>query len=425
MQTAWHTTIAACILALANLVVFALSQRVNALITTALLLVVVVCVLRMPSQRNLLAALIVMCMVTVIHACSSFHIFDMLNQVQLGLNAGFHSQVSLLNSTQDWEPQYDSSLEHGLPVLFEQVQAAIHTRQSRCDAQNMTVFTVHHFRFGMGAELHWHANILLHVMGLDNALFAWGHEACQSYRGHCREFYEPEHACSDQQLGQMTVMNVTGWLPAPVPPHFLNRLPAGFTHAQIESWWRAQAVGYLVRFNSNTSKRIRDMRAQMHGNLSLAGAINVNIRAGDKIDESILTPTEQIIDRAEALITSLPLSFSRVLFLTSDSAHEIQKAIVYARRKQLHAIYSDVPRMKQGHNQADVAQFWDVNVTIAVLMQLSMTAECDAWIGTRSSNWNRLIDLYRCVHARKCKQAFVEAGDTVVGHYERSPMFWN
>jgi hypothetical protein len=93
MQTAWHTTIAACILA--NLVVFALSQRVNALITAALLLVVVVCVLRMPNQRNLLAALIVMCMVTVIHACSSFHIFDMLNQVQLEFNAGFHSQAAV------------------------------------------------------------------------------------------------------------------------------------------------------------------------------------------------------------------------------------------------------------------------------------------------------------------------------------------
>jgi hypothetical protein len=137
MQTAWHTAILACILA--NLVVFTLSQKLNAPITAVLFLVVVVCVslmLRMANKRNLtlLAALTVICLLTAaaIHACSSFHMFDMLNHVQLEFNAGFHSQAIVPNSTQDWLPRYDSSLDHGLPVLFEQVQAAIHSRQSRC-----------------------------------------------------------------------------------------------------------------------------------------------------------------------------------------------------------------------------------------------------------------------------------------------------
>jgi hypothetical protein len=90
----------------------------------------------------------------------------------------------------------------------------------------------------------------------------------------------------------------------------------------------------------------------------------------------------------------------------------------------MHVVYSDIARMAHGHDQADVTSFWNFNTTIAVLMELYLTSECDAWIGTRSSNWNRLIDIHRCVHARKCKQVFVETGDTVHGHYDRPPNYW-
>ena len=77
--------------------------------------------------------------------------------------------------------------------------------------------------------------------------------------------------------------------------------------------------------------------------------------------------------------------------------------------------------MKNGHDAGNVDFFWDYNVTISVLMQLSMTSECDAWIGTRSSNWNRIIDMYRCARKYKCKQIFIEAGDTIQGHYDYRP----
>ena len=32
------------------------------------------------------------------------------------------------------------------------------------------------------------------------------------------------------------------------------------------------------------------------------------------------------------------------------------------------------------------------------LFQLYLALECDLWIGTRNSNWNRLIDEMRCAH---------------------------
>ena len=40
------------------------------------------------------------------------------------------------------------------------------------------------------------------------------------------------------------------------------------------------------------------------------------------------------------------------------------------------------------------------------ILQLFMALECDAFIGTRGSNWNRLIDELRCIYLPKCAQPF-------------------
>lgn len=417
-----HTVISACLLA--NLAIFMLNQNRAAVTQAAVFILVMMCIARMRQMdRNprLLTAITLACLLTAIHASSNYYVNNIIFHVGLAFNPEFEAQSQIESS--DRIDSWDRSLEHGLPILYEQTQTDIKVRQSTCHT-NMTVYVVQRYGSGMGAEIHWHASVLALAMDHENALFAWGEGACKTYDAHCRELYEPEHACSEHEISQMKQNHVAFLATSSVPARFLPHLPKSFTPAQTEYWWRAQAIGYLMRFNSNTSKKIRDLRTQLHGNLSLDGAINVNVRAGDKTSEMILTPTEQIVGEAETLITSMPFSFSRTLFVTSDSMHEILKAKIYAEQRQLRVIYSDIPRMKHGHNQADVTSFWNINVTISVLLQLSMAAECDAWIGTRGSNWNRLIDIYRCTHAHKCKQAFVEAGDVISGHYDYNPGHW-
>ncbi len=56
------------------------------------------------------------------------------------------------------------------------------------------------------------------------------------------------------------------------------------------------------------------------------------------------------------------------------------------------------------------------------LPQLTLALEADAWIGTRGSNWNRLIDELRCGWVDKCHggtstNPFVEVGDEPLGSY--------
>ena len=44
-----------------------------------------------------------------------------------------------------------------------------------------------------------------------------------------------------------------------------------------------------------------------------------------------------------------------------------------------------------------LAQFGSkTQLTIQWLSQLFLALECDMWLGTRNSNWNRLIDELRC-----------------------------
>jgi hypothetical protein len=45
-----------------------------------------------------------------------------------------------------------------------------------------------------------------------------------------------------------------------------------------------------------------------------------------------------------------------------------------------------------------------------------MALECDAWVGTLRSNWNRLLFELRCVWVPKCGLPFIEVGDPPVDY---------
>ena len=387
------------------------------IVVSVMLSAFIVC-LQPHTRKGVFSVAVFACVCTVFHAATNFHLGSMVRSVFL---LGTHDlERTIGDAAVKWEDA-DGSIKHGSALLTHDTQRAIRVNQNRCHS-GRAVYRVQQFTGGMGAELHFHATVLALAIEHD-ALFAWGDEACTKYRAHCRQLYEKEHGCSQEQLSHMHAVDFTDWPDIKVPTQFVSRLPESFTMTQIEYWWRTQAIGYLVRFNSGTAKRIKALRGQLHGNdMSLSGAINVNIRGGDKVSESRLSPVETFIDKALELISAQPLSFSRTLFITSDSLHDIMRATVYANSKKLHVVYSDVPRMKTGNQQDMVDSFWDYNITVSVLMQLSMTSECDAWIGTRSSSWNRVIDIYRCARAFKCKQVFIEAGDTVYGHYDFRPL---
>lgn len=315
---------------------------------------------------------------------------------------------SVSNRTAPQLHYYDT---RGYALLTREAQRLIRGSQWRC-TPGRTVYEVPRYAYGMGSEMHWHAAVLSRAVQ-DDALFAWGPTACTSTGAHCREWYLAEHGCSDAQLRGMVRRTYTEW-PRLVPPAPLLRLlPASFTAAQAEFWWNAQAIaGHLMRFRPSAFPPVFS-----HHPL-LRGAINVHMRSGDKREESNLPTPEACVDRAADLLLQQPLAFSRTLFLTSDSAIAIERARAHAEAQGLRVHYStDVPRTASGYDQKMLSP--DRNTTRAVLLELRRTTLfCEAWVGTRSSNWNRLIDMHRCLSAPKCRQPFVEAGDTRPGEYD-------
>ena len=96
-----------------------------------------------------------------------------------------------------------------------------------------------------------------------------------------------------------------------------------------------------------------------------------------------------------------------MLHHSSDSSVHAQ----VLRRNEGYVIYtSGIARANTGPHE-QIRLFGRSNMTMIWLLQLWMAVECDAWVGQRNSNWNRLIDEMRCVLVDKCDHVFIEMGE--------------
>ena len=203
------------------------------------------------------------------------------------------------------------------------------------------------------------------------------------------------------------------------------------TREQIKYWWRAQSAAYLMRFNNLTIHAVAALRhtQAMHymtGDKPLpfplpAGTISIHIRGGDKFKEMKLVPAPKFVDAALELIDRMPNSFSRVFFVSGDDENSINETRALLEGRAMTVAYTRLPRLAGGHKLAEWkhAKKIEDGSFYGHLLQLMMALEADAWIGTRASNWNRLIDELRCVWVDKCGGVYVEVGDLA-----QKPYYW-
>jgi len=148
----------------------------------------------------------------------------------------------------------------------------------------------------------------------------------------------------------------------------------------------------------------------------------MHIRHGDKGTEMKLVPTLNYLEAASALQNSMALELVQQGFVSTEDPSALSelndalsaKPATYGRWV-LH--YSNLPRINSnGHQQLDVfTSIPRARLTQLWLLQLLLALECDAWIGTRSSNWNRMIDELRCIWVPKCSMPYVEVGNADLG----------
>jgi hypothetical protein len=206
---------------------------------------------------------------------------------------------------------------------------------------------------------------------------------------------------------------------------FVAALQAEFpsmTMPQIKYWWRGQSVAYLMRFNNNTLRVLRALRhdqALHYGTRTVpfplpANTIAVHIRGGDKRAEMTLVPAPNYAAAVFQLIELMPHSFSRTVFVSGDDPQSIDEARRLIEARHMAFIYTRMPRLAGGHRMSEwrAAPDESAGSFYGHLLQLLMALEADAWVGTRGSNWNRLIDELRCVWVDKCQGVYVEVGLT-------------
>jgi hypothetical protein len=210
---------------------------------------------------------------------------------------------------------------------------------------------------------------------------------------------------------------------------FVNALQTQFpsmTLPQIKYWWRGQSVAYLMRFNEETVRTIRALRHNQAVHYTTDGGpmpfplppntISAHIRGGDKRAEMPLVPAQTFVAAVFQLIDLMPHAFSRAVFVSGDDQQSIDEARRLIEERRMTVIYTRMPRLVGGHTLREWRSAPDESEGsfYAHLLQLLMALEADAWVGTRGSNWNRLIDELRCVWVDKCQGVYVEVGLTPV-----------
>jgi len=323
-----------------------------------------------------------------------------------------------------------------LAPLTKWVQAEIYRHQNPADCAGSNFLVTTGYDSGLGSELHVIGTHLAHAMET-NRILVWGRLTCNKFANTnecnlgCPCLFKELSNCSKTDIDKWDTVGGSDYHPI-VPDVFrhamLGELPS-MTEEELRYWWRAQSVGYLMRFNNETVRDLREMR-NLDGLQYISGGgpvpfplppgtVNTHIRHGDKFTEMVLVPSENYMHAFTAMIHTMPNSFARVLFVSSDDEDAVQTCRGLTEALNMTYIYTKLQRMQGGHHMGGwggMRAGQERKLIIGHLLQLVMALEADAWIGTRGSNWNRLIDELRCVWVDKCHHSYVEVGS--ITNYE-------
>jgi hypothetical protein len=315
-----------------------------------------------------------------------------------------------------------------LSPLTKWMQAFIHKHQHPEKCDRLLISDGH--ISGFGSEMHVIGTHLAYAIQ-HNYVLLLSPNTCRQFRvpltctKGCACMLRPISNCSTDNPAIPRIQG--GHLENQLADGLVTTLQAHFpsmTLPQIKYWWRGQSVAYLMRFNNDTLRAIRALRHNQTLHYATRGCavpfplpantISAHIRGGDKFKEMHLVSAQTFAAAVFQLVNSMPHSFSRTVFVSGDDQQSIDQARQLIEDRHMTFIYTRMPRLVGGHVMSNWKQTPDESEGsfYAHLLQLLMALEADAWVGTRGSNWNRLIDELRCIWVDKCQGVYVEVGTT-------------
>lgn len=371
-------------------------------------------------------------------------------------------QLYNLDDAKSWLEFMDSFDDDELPPLTKETQRWIWEKQHPDPAtcKDLRYFTAGTHISGFGSSLH--------VAGWDlsNALefgyiFVWnkdhqGAGALYADDGCGRGedftnfecFFERMSSCSYRDATDKNSVTHREQMERPPgtivrlphqPPTYLIKLlqerlsPAILNEHFIKFWWRAQAAAYMLRLNKETSRAVMKLRLDqaLHSGVYTGASSNVNVkvpfplpyptvsihvRHGDKASEMELQPFKKYIDDLDWFLAENPFGYQRQFFVSSEDDAVITEAKslgnytkIQSERTHGWTVFSSNIDRVNGSPFQQLSQFGKTKMTHQWILQLFMAIECDAFVGTRGSNWNRLIEELKSMYG-KAKAPYIESG---------------
>lgn len=324
--------------------------------------------------------------------------------------------------------------DKGLSPLTRWAQTFIYNHQHPAVCERSRLLVTDGYLSGFGSEIHVIGTHLAYAIQ-NNLVLIMSPSTCRNFRVSacqgCECIVRPiSHCANAEVINDPLVPHIrdvfynSHELRNQVPDVFTNALKSKFpsmTTDQIRYWWRGQSSAYILRFNDQTTETVAALRMQaIHhvtgsGEVSFPlqhGSISAHIRGGDKVSEMQLVSAQTFASAIIDLVNLMPNSFSRTVFISGDDQQSIDELLRLLESKGFTVIYTHMRRLVGGHTLRDWRPTMDTSQSsfYGHLLQLLMALEADAWIGTRGSNWNRLIDELRCVWVDKCQGVYVEVG---------------
>ncbi|PNH04725.1 hypothetical protein TSOC_009049 [Tetrabaena socialis] len=178
-------------------------------------------------------------------------------------------------------------------------------------------------------------------------------------------------------------------------------------------WWRAQSSAYVYRPVPRLLHAIRNHAKEIlqavNGTVP-PGTIGVHVRRGDKERESKDITDAEYLSRVEALHAASAAAgapLQRTIFLSTEDTVTLSVFKSWANWTVLH---TDVPRHHEKISPMKFASKMGIGeVVLNDLVSLELALQCDAWVGSLSSNWVRLIHELRATTRCKADNLFFDS----------------
>lgn len=169
-------------------------------------------------------------------------------------------------------------------------------------------------------------------------------------------------------------------------------------------YWRIQASKYIYHLKKQTIKSVNKIisnykkYSKMNNKMNMYPCINVWIRHGDKYREMKLIETNKYFSAIELFKRLSNIKFH--IYLSTDDRNVINEFI----KSNYSVYYLNYSRRNDDNNN------WKKDHIFNVISDINLSLECIAFIGTRKSNINRLIDELRSTSDTNSNIPYFEIG---------------